>query len=154
MPVKKLSETCLKDFLDEDITQTQIAKACNISRQAVHARIKYTKTPQRAKRMRRHFSVIFLRRLGFTIPEIMEYTGYCNGNVRKLILQTGFCATDPLYQIEGTTQNQIKLRHFQIEFLFRIGFDLTMIAKFTGYTYNTIRQYLYTAHYSLKGQAL
>jgi hypothetical protein len=154
MPVKKLADECLKDFLDVGLTQTQIAKACDITRQAVHHRINYTKTPQRAKRLRRHFSVIFLRRLGFTIPEIMEYTGYCNGNIRKLLHQHGFLPTDSIYRTKHTAWKYVKIRHFQIEFLLRIGFDLATISEYTGYAFRTVRQYLYMKHYSLKGQAL
>jgi hypothetical protein len=152
MPKLKISSRCLTDFLAEDLTQTQIAKACNITRQAVHARINYTKTPQRAKRIKRQFAVTFLHRIGFTIPEIQIETGYCEGNIRKLIKNNGGKTPDPKYTSRGTLVNDVKIRHFQTEFLYRIGFDIKTIAKFTGYKQFTVLQYLYEAGYSLKGR--
>ena len=151
MPIKKISSQCLTDFLAEDLTQTQIAKACNISRQAVHARINYTKTPERERRLLRHFSVIFLRRLGFTIPELVKYTKYCDNYVRKLLRENKCIYVDQNYTPK-ILKNSTTSRHFQIKFLYRLGFDFKTIAEFTGYRHNTVRQYLYSFGLSLKGQ--
>ena len=61
----KISNECLHDMIDEGFNQSQIAKVCSISRQAVSARVNYEYKPIRE----RQYSVVFLRRLGFSIEE-------------------------------------------------------------------------------------
>jgi hypothetical protein len=146
MPTKKISSQCLSDFLAEDLTQAQIAKACSLTRQAIHARINYAKDPKRKERLMRHFSVVFLRRLGFTLPELIEYTGYCDSYIRMLFRRNNCISFDQTYTTK-TTKKNTKIRHFQIRFLHRLGFSPETIAEYTGYKYGTVRQYLHEFGY-------
>lgn len=45
MSKKKISDDCLKAFLDEEFTQVETAKACGCSKQAIHIRIHRKKMP-------------------------------------------------------------------------------------------------------------
>lgn len=152
MPVTKISDQCLADFLAEDLTQTQIAKACNISRQAIHARINYVKAPQHKQRMMRHFSVRFLRRIGFSIPEIAIYTDYCAETIRRLLYQYGYRAKEPVYSVYINSYVPQTMRLFLIQFLYRLGFVVEDIAELTQYSPLTVIHYLYKSGYSLSGR--
>ena len=41
MPIKKMSNICINALLDEGFTQSQIARTCSVSRQAVNQRVHY-----------------------------------------------------------------------------------------------------------------
>jgi hypothetical protein len=146
----KITKECLDDFIDVGLTQTQIANACDISRQAVQQRIAYT--PLHGQILRRQFAVPFLRRLGFTIPEIMGFTKYCRGSVWKLLKLTRLSYSDLDYLPKDAVRNVTAMKQFRVGFLHRIGFTTRGIADLTSYKVSTVRAYLYQAGYSLKGR--
>ena len=143
---KKISNECLADFLDEGFNQTQIAKICAMSRQAIHQRITYV--AKRNEIRMRQYSVIFLRRLGFSISEIMNFTRYCRTTVIKLLRAAGYSSNEDYYQ----HSKRMKVKRFEISFLHVIGFSVPDIVKLTTYNINTIKTYLYKDGYSLKGR--
>ena len=92
---RKISDECLKDFLDEDFTQSEIARACSISRQAVSIRVHYK--PKKPEIKLRNFTVLFLRRLGFSKIEIENYTNYSNGAVWRILREHRFLRKTKIY---------------------------------------------------------
>lgn len=72
---KKISHGCLEEALDAGLSQSEIARMCNMSRQAVHIRVNYK--PQKSDKILAKQRVAFkLRKLGFKYREIAEIIGY------------------------------------------------------------------------------
>jgi hypothetical protein len=92
---RKISDECLKDFLDEGFNQSEIARTCSISRQAVFIRIHFK--PKKPMIKLRRWTVLFLRRLGFMHTEIAEFTGYAHGTVGKLLIEKNGSSRTPVY---------------------------------------------------------
>ena len=82
MPNQKLSDECLSDFINAGISQSSIARICNMTRQAISARVLYK--PKKSQIMLRRFSVWFLYRLGFLPEEIVVLTKYSYPTVYKI----------------------------------------------------------------------
>ena len=146
MQKEKITKKCLNDFLGEGLSQSQVAKACGMSRQAVNQRIAYV-SKHGDIRARRH-SVVFLRRLGFLIPEIMDFTGYGQGNIIKLLGAAGYSSAEGVYGESA----RVSMKRFKVKFLYRIGFTLPDICRLTKYRASLARYYLYSEGYSLKGR--
>jgi len=90
---RKISDECLHDFLEEGFTQSEIGRACCLSRQAVHKRINYKKSTNGRLNS---FSTLFLRRLGFSINEIAEYMNVSYHAIyRRLIVRNFLVRTYP-----------------------------------------------------------
>ena len=87
----KISNECLDDLLEEGFNQSQIAQTCNISRQAISARIHYKS--KRDNILRKRYSIMFLYRLGFTIAEMAELIGYSPITVARYLLYWGYTTT-------------------------------------------------------------
>jgi len=143
---KKISDNCLTDLLDEGFNQAEIARACNMSRQGINQMITYTSKRNEIKL--RQYTVIYLRRLGFLMSEIMDFTGYSRGNVTKLMVLSGFRGGERPY---GPREHTL-LKRFKIIFLFLIGFSVPDIAELSNYSINTVKNNLYKEGYSLKGR--
>jgi hypothetical protein len=93
--LRKISDQCLKDLLDEGFNQSEIARTCSITRQAVSIRIHFK--PKKSAIALRRWTVSFLWRLGFTILEIVEFTGYAYGTVSKLLIDKNGTSKIPVY---------------------------------------------------------
>ncbi len=75
---RKISQECLDTFVQEDLTQSQIAKLCDMSRQGVHIRINYEKVGSIL--LRQIDTVIEMLETGHNARSIAEATGTsCNG---------------------------------------------------------------------------
>jgi hypothetical protein len=92
---RKISDECLSDFLDEGFNQSEIARTCSISRQAVFIRIHFK--PKKPAIKLRRWTVLFLWRLGFMYTEIIEFTGYVHGTVRKILIEEKGSSKVPAY---------------------------------------------------------
>lgn len=65
--IHKISNECLNDALDAGLSQSEIARMCNCSRQAIHCRINYKPRPKITIK----YNVIReLHKLGFTSKQI------------------------------------------------------------------------------------
>jgi hypothetical protein len=80
---KKISNSCLKDMLEEGFTQSQISRMCSISRQAISCRIHYKSKSNHIKL--RRYTVVFLRKLGFRKIEISKLTNYTTSSVTRIL---------------------------------------------------------------------
>jgi len=143
---KKISDACLTNFLDEGFNQAEIARICNMSRQAINQRISYVSKRNDIKI--RQYEVIYLRRLGFSVPEIMNFTRYSKRNVIKLLHLSGFNDDERTY---GPRERTLLNRYKSI-FLFLIGFSVPDIAELSNYSVSTVKNNLYREGYSLKGR--
>ena len=92
---RQISDECLNDLLDEGFNQSEIARTCSITRQAVSIRVHY-KSKKPAIQLRRH-SVLFLRRLGFSVVEIAEFTSYTPTTVIKILIEKYGSSRTPAY---------------------------------------------------------
>jgi len=144
-----IPENDLYTLLNRGISQSEIARIYNVSRQAVSARLKYRTKRKYPYIEARQFSIILLRRMGFLIKEISKLTGYTNVHVRVIIKRYGFETTENYYE-ERFTRSNWKHRRFSILFLYRIGFTLQEISVMTNYSFYTVRSYLYRSGYSVK----
>ncbi len=84
----KISSQCLKDLLDDGFSQSQVARTCSMSRQAISNRLKYKyKSPGF---LLRRFGIKFLFQIGFEIRQIAEYTGYKEKTVCLYLSRWGY----------------------------------------------------------------
>jgi len=69
--MEKISKKCLKDLTDEGLNPSQIAKACNMSRQAIHQRLNYkSRSTEKEKLARKLISK------GATVKQIQKKLGH------------------------------------------------------------------------------
>lgn len=73
--IMKLSDDCLKAFLEEGFRQSEIARACDISRQAVNCRL--TRKKKCPKRLKQVPIIVILLNKGFTFKEICSMLHVC-----------------------------------------------------------------------------
>ncbi len=66
----KISDECLKAFMEEDFSQSEIAKNCNLSRQAIHLRIHRERKPAEHLRWARETMVYWAKIQGLKNKEI------------------------------------------------------------------------------------
>jgi len=93
--MSKIPESAINLILKKQATVRMICKQYNVSRQAVHERMKYAKRPKPAAR---RWQVLFLCRLGFDYPEITYMLGYKNPNYVVAILRD-------VYKIQVSTHS-------------------------------------------------
>lgn len=80
---KKISDQCLRDFIDAGISQSEIGRTCGITRQGISARVLYQS--KKSQILLKQYTVRFLHRLGFSFHEIAGLTDYSYHSVRKLV---------------------------------------------------------------------
>jgi len=84
--------------LKQGVSQSDIAREFGVSRQAVNDRIKRKEKMQHPISSARRFTVVFLRRLGFTLHEITNFTKYTETHVRQILKAHGIVSTDTNYE--------------------------------------------------------
>lgn len=72
----KVSPDCLDAFVDEDFSQSEIARCCSVSRQAINQRIheSWRRRKVFSKPKHRLAGWLFWRNKGFNLTEIAEIT--------------------------------------------------------------------------------
>lgn len=96
---QKISNECLQDLLDEGFNQSEVARTCSITRQAVSSRIHFK--PKKPAIQLRRWTVLFLRRLGFTLMEIANFTNYTDASVNRILWKNNFVTRAPSYWSKG-----------------------------------------------------
>jgi len=91
----KISNACLFYLLSQGLTQSQIAKLCNVTRQAVSFKLKYKS--KRNEIQLRWFCVKFLRRLGFSKSEIYKLLNMSPHTVYNILNKSNFLKNDITY---------------------------------------------------------
>ena len=136
-------------------SQSAIADMFDVTRQAISAKLKYQ--PKQVAIRRKHFSVVFLRRLGFEIPQIIEMTNYSYPSVLSILKANNFIPSDKRFKYSNSSEISKKkrerlIKQFIVVFLFRIGFCINDIVCFTQYPISIIIKSLYDQNFSLKGR--
>ena len=86
MGIKKMSNSCMKAMIDEDFSQSDIARACNITRQAVSLRVHQTAWTQAVlKRYQKATRIYWLWIQGVTTVRIARRLHICTPNVYQIL---------------------------------------------------------------------
>ena len=146
-----MSDAAITIRLNHGFSQSDIAREFNVSRQAVSFRLKYKEKMKHPIPAVRRFTVVFLRRLGFTLNEISDLVGYTETHIRQILKINGMPSSDMKYchKVQKVSKN---IESFCTLFLFRIGFTIPEIAIMTEYNVFAIYKYIIGYGYSAKGR--
>lgn len=124
-PIIKITDDCLNSYLKEGLSQSEIARACDMSRQAVNQRIKYTPNTTPKKRLKKIKSLI---QKGLTIDEISKELNHVH-----------ITTTHQIFSKLGLpTPTRFKRKLASIIFLASKGYNVAEIAQESGYTYASV----------------
>ena len=79
----KISDKCLEDFINEGFSQSEIARSCNCSRQAIHSRI--NKRSMLGKGEAIHEQIRQWRTMGWKYKDISKKIGKSVNNIGGII---------------------------------------------------------------------
>ena len=151
MPQEMVSDATITIRLKQGISQSEIAREFGMTRQAISARLKYKEKMTHPVSSTRRFTVVFLRRLGFTLPEIVNFVGYTETHIRQILKRNRISSTD--FKCEHISPKETRnMRSFSCIFLFRIGFTIPEIAVMTEYNMFAVYNYIKKHGYLTKGR--
>jgi len=84
VPKKKISDECLSDCVEAGLTQSKIAKICDISRQAVHQRV-HRKLEKHHKKLQKYCTISYLAYKGYTVYEMSKELNTQHSSIHAVI---------------------------------------------------------------------